>query len=821
MLAIVRLLVRLADLLMHLPMTVVRLTVDLFAINHRLGRLRYLILVGLGYLVFAVGLVYVVAPLRGMIGASTMGAKLRYDAERWMATAIYDKQGAFVGTFDPRLDSVKDVNYTDQPIAVGDYTANPDHKSIPVREVPDHYWRCLVHHEDRYLGTWLNPAGIDLLGVLKIPYSTVKRSIALKRPSLGVGGSTLPMQLARVIYNAPPRADEGAFAKLSRKFSEWWLAPVIYWELTRGGDNTALKEWTANHIWLAQRTGGQPLHGIETTSQIVFGKDAKDLTIAEQFVLAGAVNKPIILLEGNEKLNAVRLDRWRYITEVRARTCADALIDDEATKKQVLFELIALAGGPPDPKVKPKLSAALEMYAGDLATRAQANPTLRANALLPTGRLGLRAEMKQAFGYDWRSRVRGVTTTLDVPENLAFGQKITSALARIDQQSGARVSPGYALDPAKVKDDIKAPNVIVVAANARGEIVRYYDNSSNAAYFGSPVAYERASGQYDPTREARQIASTGKIIAAIAIANDGRDGVDTLYADTDAPDGAAAETCAKGAGGRRLRRALVAFACSANKPIEWRLAQLGQERTRKLIDAFGFAMPPAPDRESATPPTTAAVRGLIAGSPQRVHHMAAVTLAALLDRGGTPVRPPSLAARYDFTTPEDRAQFEQQAGAAIVPSKLIRADAHPLLRALLKSPLCHQAQGKPQGTLKDLAQWCADRRASVRLHVAKTGTSVTEDPDATVDTWVTGGVQFASGAAYSYVVMVGTGRETWARKLHATQVAAPLADVLLADLEALAKQAPEPGQLPAKAPQVSAATAKRTFDASAAFERGG
>ena len=35
-------------------------------------------------------------------------------------------------------------------------------------------------------------------------------------------------------------------------------------------------------------------------------------------MLASAVNKPIILLEGNERLNEVRLDHWRYITEVRA-----------------------------------------------------------------------------------------------------------------------------------------------------------------------------------------------------------------------------------------------------------------------------------------------------------------------------------------------------------------------------------------------------------------------------------------------------------------------------------------------------------------------
>ena len=76
-------------------------------------------------------------------------------------------------------------------------------------------------------------------------------------------------------------------------------------------------------------TVGPPLHGVEVTSRIVFGKEARDLSIAEQFVLASAVNKPIILLEGSDQLNAVRIDRWKYIAEVRARTCAEKLLGGE------------------------------------------------------------------------------------------------------------------------------------------------------------------------------------------------------------------------------------------------------------------------------------------------------------------------------------------------------------------------------------------------------------------------------------------------------------------------------------------------------------
>ena len=374
MLALARLLIRALELVLALPLRALRMLVFALTTRPSFGPLRHGLGFAVGYLAFALALVYAVAPLRGFVGQYFLGDKLRYDAERWLATAVYDAGGGFVGTFDPRLDSQRDVNYTDAAIDLGSYVANPDHKSIPVREVPEHYWQCLVYHEDRHIGGVLNPYGIDLVGVLKIPYTTLTRSIALKRPSVGIGGSTLPMQFARVIYNTPPSADESSATKLKRKLKEWWLAPVIYHELTRGGDATPLKQWAANHIWLAQRTGGAPLHGVEITSRVVFGKEAKDLTIAEQFVLASAVNKPIILLPGSDKLNEVRLDRWRYITEVRARICAEKLIASEAEQKRVIFDLVNLAGGPPDPRVKPKLQEALEAHAPALAQRALANP---------------------------------------------------------------------------------------------------------------------------------------------------------------------------------------------------------------------------------------------------------------------------------------------------------------------------------------------------------------------------------------------------------------------------------------------------------------
>jgi penicillin-binding protein 1A len=807
MLALFRLLTRLCELAVALPVWAMRAFVTGVAFNPRLGAVRYVVLAAAAYLVFAFALVYVAAPIRGVVGGYFLADKLRYDAERWLATAVHDVNGNFVGTFDPRLDSRRDVNYTDTAIEIGDYTANPDHKSIPVREVPPDYWNCLAYHEDRYIGGVLNPYGIDLIGVLKIPYSSIKRSIELRRPSLGVGGSTLPMQFARVIYKTPPSSSEGGFTKLKRKIGEWWLAPVIYDVLTRNGDHTPLKQWAANHIWLAQRTGGAPLHGVEMTARVLFGREARDLSTAQQYVLASAVNKPVILLEGNERLNAVRLDRWRYITEVRARTCAEKLIKDEAEQKKVVFELVEMAGGPPDPRVKPKLQDALELYAPTQAKAAQASPTIRANALMPAARLGIREEMKQVFGFDWRNYVRGITTTLDVIENLRFRETIRGELVKLDNQWSAKFNPGWTLDPAKVAGDRRSPHVIVVAANPRGEIVRYYDSTESAAYFGSASARSADTGQYQRDRESRSIASTGKILSAIAIANEHKDRMDTSYADTEAPD-KGAETCAKGpAGETRGRRAIVAFACSLNRPLEWRTAQIGQERVARLIETFGYNMPPGQGTSEATPPSTAVVRGLIAGSPQRVHQMAGVVLGSLLDHGGKAVRLPTLVRAWDFVAPEHAAIAEHDRSADIVPNKVIKRDGTAMLKALLQAPICYQSGGQSHGTLKGLSQWCAERRANLRLHFAKTGTSVTEDVNSTVDTWIAGGLQFGNGAAYSYIVLVGSGStaQPWSRSLHAAQLGVPLANALLLDLENHAKQTPVAVLVPKPAPTTTAA----------------
>jgi len=166
-------------------------------------------------------------------------------------------------------------------------------------------------------------------------------------------------------------------------------------------------------------------------------------------------------------------------------------------------------------------------------------------------------------------------------------------------------------------------------------------------------------------------------------------------------------------------------------------------------------------------------------------------------RAGWRVRLPTLVKAYDKSLLAIEAPPKDVATGEIVPSNLIKADAAPLIKSLLSASLCNTVGKTRVGTLSSLGDWCAGRKPNVVLHFAKTGTQVNMDPDSTVDTWAAGGIQFANGEAYSYVVVLGTGdsQKPFAHKLHAAQLAAPLLEVLLQDLSGEVTTAPPVAEL--------------------------
>ena len=404
--------------------------------------------------------------------------------------------------------------------------------------------------------------------------------------------------------------------------------------------------------------------------------------------------------------------------------------------------------------------------------------------------------MVDLYGHEWRKYVARVDLSIDAAQNLRFRDKVAKQLGKLNSKYRQKLDRRYTLDVLARTRGKRLPDIIVAAADENGKLVRYFEAGQNAHYFGSSTARDRLSGRYERDREGRAVASTAKMLGAVLISNDGEDTPNSKYLDTDAP-GKGLETCRRKGGKRRLRRAETVFACSMSQPLANRLFKLGQGTVRQTVDRFGFNMPYAAKKEDETPPSTAVAHGLIRGSPQKVHQMAAVILASLTGRGARPVGLPTLIVNHSRTSRRNEDTAEIESTSDIIPDRVISPQGRGLLQTFLSAPLCYEGKskgrraGKRHGTLKSQGKWCAKRHKNISLHIAKTGTQTTADADTTVDVWLAGGVQFTNGKSYSYVVLVGSGSvgEPLGYRLHSSQLAAPLLGVLMKDLEQLA--APE------------------------------
>ena len=166
MLAALRLLLRALELVLALPLRLLRLVLLVATARPNLGPFRHVVSAAVLYLLFALLLVCAVRRCRGWVrpSISFFTNKLRYDAERWLATAVYDAGGGFVGTFDPRLDSQRDINCRDRD------------QDRQLHRQPEHKWICGRRGADALLGVARRPRDRRIGGLLGPPASTSSAS---------------------------------------------------------------------------------------------------------------------------------------------------------------------------------------------------------------------------------------------------------------------------------------------------------------------------------------------------------------------------------------------------------------------------------------------------------------------------------------------------------------------------------------------------------------------------------------------------------------------------------------------------------------------
>jgi penicillin-binding protein 1A len=139
--------------------------------------------------------------------------------------------------------------------------------SVPVDEMPDHVIKAVLATEDR---RFFDHYGIDFLGLARAMGENVRAQSVVQ------GGSTLTQQLAKNLFLSNERTFE-------RKIKEAFLAEWLEVNLTK-------KEILQLYLDRAYMGGGT--FGIAAATDFYFGKEVKDLNLAEAAMLAGLFKAP-------------------------------------------------------------------------------------------------------------------------------------------------------------------------------------------------------------------------------------------------------------------------------------------------------------------------------------------------------------------------------------------------------------------------------------------------------------------------------------------------------------------------------------------------
>ncbi len=140
-------------------------------------------------------------------------------------------------------------------------------QAVPIDELPDHVIKAVLGTEDR---RFFDHYGIDLMGL--------SRALSQNMRANGVvqGGSTITQQLAKNLFLSNERTIE---RKVKEAFLALWLE-----------SNLSKKEILQLYLDRAYMGGGT--FGIAAASEFYFGKNVKDISLAEAAMLAGLFKAP-------------------------------------------------------------------------------------------------------------------------------------------------------------------------------------------------------------------------------------------------------------------------------------------------------------------------------------------------------------------------------------------------------------------------------------------------------------------------------------------------------------------------------------------------
>ena len=234
------------------------------------------------------------------------------------ATAFY-----FAFVFDlPRLTTLKDYQpyivsevYSDDDVLLGEFFLEK-RIVLPLAQMPRLLIRGFVAAED---ARFFEHRGIDYWRILAAAFRNIEALDVVQ------GGSTITQQIAKSFFLTPERS-------FSRKVKEAILAQRIERYLTK---NEIL------YLYLNQIYLGEGAYGVGAAAKTYFGKNVKDLTLAECAILAGLPPAPNAL----SPLRNPKKARERQ-TYVLHRMVERKMITPEQAKKAMDEEIQLRPKGP-------------------------------------------------------------------------------------------------------------------------------------------------------------------------------------------------------------------------------------------------------------------------------------------------------------------------------------------------------------------------------------------------------------------------------------------------------------------------------------------
>ena len=236
--------------------------------------------------------------------------------------SYHSTDGATITTTDSQVQSITAENgvalksYQLEPqliTALSEDKGRTKRRLVTYKDIPPHMVQAVVAIEDH---SFFSHSGVNYPRLIKCAVTDTFASGHL------CGGSTLTMQLARGFFLTPARTTK-------RKLEEI----MITYQLESRFNKQQIFEMYANQINLGQR-GSFAINGFGEAAQAFFGKDLRQLDLAECAMLAGIVNSP-------NKLNPYRhadraIARRNLVLDQMVETNAITAAEAERAKAEPL-----------------------------------------------------------------------------------------------------------------------------------------------------------------------------------------------------------------------------------------------------------------------------------------------------------------------------------------------------------------------------------------------------------------------------------------------------------------------------------------------------